>query len=81
MCPEDFAGAAVVNDSRENKAMSTKKKKDKKQKSAAVQQEGTLYRVIVTYFLQDVRPHVIKLGSQPGKNALDKREFLHHDVL
>jgi hypothetical protein len=80
MYPEDFAGAAASDDSREKKTKSTKKKKGKKQKPAVTQQEGTLYRVIVTYFLQDVRPHVIKLGSQPGKNALDKREFLHQAV-
>jgi hypothetical protein len=83
MYPNDFGGATVtaMNDGTENETASTKKKKkDKKSKPAAIQQEGTFYRVIVTYFLQDVRPYVIKLGSQPNKSALDKRELLHQPI-
>jgi hypothetical protein len=83
MYPNDFGSATVtaMNDGTENEtASSKKKKKDKKSKPAAIQQEGTFYRVIVTYFLQDVRPYVIKLGSQPNKSALDKRELLHQPI-
>jgi hypothetical protein len=81
MFPEDFAAKAVAKkDSSDKTTKSTKKKTSKSQKPEVVQHDGTLYRVIVTYFLQEVRPYVIKLGSQPGKDALDKREILHQSV-
>lgn len=81
MFPEDFAAKAVAKkDSSDKTTKSTRKKTSKSQKPEVVQHDGTLYRVIVTYFLQEVRPYVIKLGSQPGKDALDKREILHQSV-
>ena len=56
------------------------KKKAAKTKPQAVRQEGTLYRVINTFFLQEVRHLTTKIGNQPTARALDKREFLHKDT-
>jgi hypothetical protein len=74
--PEDFANKAESDDNGEKKAKATKKKKGKTSsasvKPAVIQQEGMFYRVIITYCLQEVRPYVKLLGSQLGKNALDK---------
>ena len=58
-----------------------KKKKHKKgQKPAAVQTKGTFYCVIMTFFLEELRPQVLMLGHQPMKGTLDRHEILHLEV-
>jgi hypothetical protein len=80
MYSEVNALAAASNDTTGEKEPCKKKKKSKKSKPEAVRQEGTLYRVINTLFLQDIRHLVVRLGNQPTVRALDKREFLHQDI-
>jgi len=57
-----------------------KKKPAKSTKPSAVTKEGSLYRYIIAFFLDKMRPHVAKLGHQPTAAALDKRELLHIGV-
>jgi hypothetical protein len=80
--PDGDAMAAASNDitSEKKACKKKKKKKSKKSKPEAVRQEGTLYRVINTLFLQDIRHLVVRLGHQPTARALDKRELLHQDI-
>jgi hypothetical protein len=81
MYPDDDAMPAASNDiTSEKKTCKKKKKKSKKSKPEAVRQEGTLYRVINTLFLQDIRHLVVRRGHQPTARALDKRELLHQDI-
>ena len=80
MYPDGDAMAAASNDITSEKKACKKKKKSKKSKPEAVRQEGTLYRVINTLFLQDIRHLVVRLGHQPTARALDKRELLHQDI-
>lgn len=80
MYPEVNVAKDDVEDARTTKKTSKNKKVAKSTKPQAVRQEGTLYRVINTFFLQEVRPFTTKIGSQPTASALDKRDFLHSDI-
>lgn len=82
MYSDSWAPFADSNDTTGEKkpCKKKKKKKSKQSKPEAVRQEGTLYRVINTVFLQDVRHLVVRLGNQPTVSAVDKRDFLHQDI-
>jgi hypothetical protein len=56
------------------------KKLSKNAKPPAVTRDGSFWRAISTYFLQSLRPHVIKLGNNPDIQKIDARKFLHEDI-
>jgi hypothetical protein len=56
MYPEDF---------KKPEKPDKKKKLSKNAKPAAVTRDGSYWRAILTYFLQSLCPHVIKLGNNP----------------
>jgi len=60
---------------------SSKKKKAKATKPTFVKSEGTIYRFLLAFFAQDMRPYVIELGHQPTKNDLDSHRILHYGIL
>jgi hypothetical protein len=68
MYPEDF------------KKAEKKKKLTKNAKPPAVTKDGSYWRAICNYFLQSLRPHVIKLGNNPDIQKVDARKFLHEDI-
>jgi hypothetical protein len=72
--PEDFK---AKNKEKDNK---TKKKLSRNAKPPSVTKDGSYWRVIVTYFLESMRPHVIKLGNNPDVQSVDSRKFLHEDI-
>jgi hypothetical protein len=66
-----------------NGSKGSKKKASKLSKNAkppAVTQDGSYWRAIVTFFLQTMSPHVIKLGNNPSIDKVDGRRFLHDDI-
>jgi hypothetical protein len=73
--PEDFK--ANNKEKGENKS---KKKLSRNAKPPAVTKDGSYWRVIATYFLESMRPHVIKLGNNPDVQSVDSRKFLHEDI-
>jgi hypothetical protein len=42
-----------------------KKRLSKGAKPREIAEDGSLYRLIITYFLQELRPYVSKLGTNP----------------
>jgi hypothetical protein len=82
MYPEDFSGeAGDKNGGDEQPSAKAKGKKLKKgSKPQAVTKDGTYYRVILTYFLQELRIYVTGLGENPTAKQLDdSKQFLHAD--
>ena len=67
-------------DFEKNKEMTKKKKLNKNAKPSAVTTDDSFWRAISTYFLQTLRPHVIKLGNNPDISNIDQRKFLHEDI-
>jgi hypothetical protein len=62
----------------------TKKKKRKKLTKGAkpreITRDGSLYRVILVYFLQELRPIVLQLGMNPTAVQLGTGGFLHEQI-
>jgi hypothetical protein len=62
----------------------TKKKKKKKLSKGAkpreITRDGSLYRVILVYFLQELRPIVLQLGMNPTAVQLGTGGFLHERI-
>ena len=49
-------------------------------KPREISEEGTLYRLILTYFLQELRPYVSQLGTNPLAVELGTAGFLHEPL-
>jgi hypothetical protein len=56
------------------------KKLSRNAKPPAVTKDGSYWRAIATYFLQPLRPHVVKLGNNPDIQKIDSHKFLHEDI-
>jgi hypothetical protein len=72
--PEDF------HNKEKNKENRNKKKLSKNAEPPSVTKDRSYWGVIVTYFLELMRPHVIKLGNNPDVQSVDSCKFLHEDI-
>ena len=84
MYPDDFTGNDEGRDNKSDDEQASgpgKVKKLKKgSKPPAVTKDGTYYRVILTYFLQDLCHFVTRLGENPTAKQLDdSKQLLHAD--
>lgn len=92
MYPNDFEEQSTnpdhpSNDSDDNDTVGDglkKKKKVKKLTKGAkpkeITRDGSLYRVILVYFLQELRPIVLQLGMNPTAVQLGTGGFLHERI-
>ena len=56
------------------------KKLSKRCKPREISQDGSLYRIILVYFLQELRPYVNQLGANPIPVQLGTPRFLHESI-
>jgi hypothetical protein len=82
MYPNDFDYKDDDNDQEDNTDMDgTKKKKlSKGTKPRDIMGDGSLYRLILVYFLQELRPFVLQLGLNPTAVELGTAGFLHEPI-
>ena len=81
MYPGDYEEKSDKNsDTTRDKSSKKDKKLSRNAKPPAVVQEGCYWRAIGTFFLESLRPHVIKLGNNPDIQKIDSRNFLHEDI-
>jgi hypothetical protein len=85
MYPNDFDYKDDENDSydhEDNTGMDGTKKKKllKGTKPREIMGDGSLYHVILVYFLQELRPFVLQLGLDPTAVELGTAGFLHEPV-
>jgi hypothetical protein len=85
MYPKDFEDPENNDDGRDGEpddegAKKSKKKLSKGTKPREITRDGSLYRVILVYFLQELRPFVLRLGLNPTPVELGTAGFLHEAV-
>jgi hypothetical protein len=68
------------DDAQEGGGAKKKKKLAKGTKPREILGDGSLYRVILVYFLQSLRHYVLRLGLNPSAVQLGTSSFLHEDV-
>jgi hypothetical protein len=79
MCPGDFDDNKDGDDADEG-AKKRKRKLTKGTKPREILGNGSLYRVTLVYFLQTLRPFVLRLGMNPTALELGTGSFLHEAV-
>jgi hypothetical protein len=89
MYGEDFGGEKDGDDDSEDDTEevtggdgNSKKPKrlSKGSKPKEITKDGSLYRLIMTYFLQELRPYVSQLGTNPLAVELGTAGFLHEPI-
>jgi hypothetical protein len=90
MYSEDFNGGAEDKDVQDScdgeeevtggQANNKKKRLSKGAKAREIGEEGSLYRLIITYCLQELRPYVSQLGTNPLAVELETAGFLHEPI-
>jgi hypothetical protein len=90
MYSEDFNGGVEDKDVQdscdgkeevtEGQANNKKKQLSKGAKPRELSEEGSLYRLIITYFLQELCPYVNQLGTNPLAVELGTAGFLHEPI-
>jgi hypothetical protein len=90
MYSEDFGGGAKYNDVQDScdgeeeviggHANKKKKQLSKGAKPREIAKDGSLYRSIITYVLQELRPYVSQLGTNPLAVELGTACFLHEPI-
>jgi hypothetical protein len=82
MYPENFGKKTDKKSDKKKTSDGSNKiaKLSKNAKPPAVTMDGSYWRAIMTFFLQTMTPHVIKLGNNPHVDKVDGRRFLHEDI-
>jgi hypothetical protein len=85
MYPNDFEDTEDYDDKADDGEVEGHQKKKKKKlskgtKPREIMCNGSLYRVILVYFLEELRPWVLQLGLNPTAVELGTAGFLHEPV-